>query len=83
MTNTPQFVLVPVEDFQALAAEVRTLSQRIERATIIPASEWVTIPQATAQLDVSVATIRRRIDSGEIQAKGSGKLRRVRVNPNA
>lgn len=42
-------------------------------------SEWMTVAQAAAALDVSDATIRRRIRSGEIEARGVGKTRRVRL----
>ncbi|MCA0922199.1 helix-turn-helix domain-containing protein [Pseudooceanicola nanhaiensis] len=80
MTDHPQFALVPFEELRALTAEVRALRDAVERATITPMPEWVTIPQAAATLGCSVPTIRRRIDSGELEAKGNGKLRRVRVS---
>ena len=81
MAEQPQFVLVPVDDFRALASEVRQLRETVERATITPAPTWITIPEAAAALGCSVATVRRRIDSGEIEARGTGKLRRVRLSP--
>lgn len=81
MAEQPQFVLVPVDDFRALASEVRQLRETVERATITPAPIWITIPEAAVALGCSVATVRRRIDSGEIEARGTGKLRRVRLSP--
>lgn len=79
MTAEPQFALVPVEHLTALTAEVRALRQAIDGATIKPAPEWLSISKAAAALGVSTATVRRRIETGEMKARGSGKLREVKV----
>lgn len=79
MTSQPRFALVPVEHLTALTAEVRALRQAIDRATIKPQPEWLSISKAAAALGVSTATVRRRIESGELQARGSGKMRVVKV----
>ncbi|RMF12095.1 MAG: DNA-binding protein [Alphaproteobacteria bacterium] len=46
---------------------------------IAPQPEWVTIPEAARQLGVSPDTIRRRIRTGELKARGRGKTRQVRL----
>ena len=59
--------------------EISAIKIALARATIQPAPEWVTVGQAAKQLGVTPQTIRRKIDAGQIQAKGSGKTRQVRL----
>jgi hypothetical protein len=65
------------EDFERLAAEVRLLREVLEGATITPRPEWVSIPEAAKRKGVHADTIKRRIESGTLKARGSGKLREV------
>jgi len=57
-----------------LVEEVRSLKEKID-----PRPEWVSIPEAAKIKDVSPDTIRRRIASGQLEARGNGKLREVRL----
>ena len=72
-------IAVDETEFRALISEVRALRERLDGATITPRPEWLTIAQAAEALGVSRDTIRRRINSGELEARGSGKTRRVRL----
>lgn len=66
-------------DVAALNAKMDILLDRLSSITAAPREEWLTVPEAARLLGVTPATIRRRISAGALQAKGSGKLRRVRV----
>lgn len=76
-----QLVVMQPEDLERLieAAAERALSKALSGATITPRPEWLTIPEAANFLRVSTDTIRRKIDRGELVAKGSGKARVVRI----
>lgn len=57
---------------------------RIERKldqllSVEPQDEWMTIDQICVSEGVSPATIRRRVKTGEVEAKGRGKMRRFRT----
>lgn len=69
--TTPLVVVTPEQLAEIVRAAVR--------AEIQPRAEWLTIADAAAQSGVSEDTIRRKVRAGEIEAKGSGKLRRVRL----
>jgi len=71
-------IAVDPERLDRLEAELRALREQLQGATIVPRPEWLTVAQAADALNVSGETIRRRIASGELEAKGSGKTRRVR-----
>ena len=77
---TEQFAIVPVQHLADLIDEVRGLREDIKGATIKPAPQWLSIPDAAKALGCSKDTIRRRINSGEMQARGSSRLRKVRVD---
>lgn len=66
-------------DVEAVMKEVSELKQLLTNVTISQPDEWMTIPKAAAQLECSESTIRRKINLGELEAKGSGKARRVRI----
>ncbi|MCD1620824.1 helix-turn-helix domain-containing protein [Salipiger manganoxidans] len=74
-----KFMLVPAADFALLAAEIQRLREDLRGAMIVPAPEWMPIKEAAAAMGVSTDTVRRRIDAGALEARGAGKLRRVRV----
>lgn len=66
--------------------ELRVMMQKVlenqSLSEMVPKPEWLTISEAASKLRVSESTIRRRIDQGDLEAKGAGKLRRVFI-PNA
>lgn len=47
--------------------------------TLAPPQEWFGIDQAAEKLNVSASTIRRRINCGQLEARGIGKTRQVRL----
>ena len=72
-------IAVDETEFRELVAEVRALRDELRGVTIMARPEWLTIPQAADALNVSASTIRRKIRTGEIEAKGEGKSRMVRL----
>lgn len=76
---TQQFVLVAAEDIASLRAEIAALRADIQRATISPENRWITIRDAAQRLGCSTRTIARKIDAGELEARGSGKARLVHL----
>ena len=66
---------------EAVAEAVAPLAKEIRdlRAKLDPPKEWVSVQEAADHYGVTPATIRRWISEGNLQAKGSGKARRVRI----
>ena len=79
MAQPTQLVLVDAGLIKSLQADIAEIRAMIRDATVIPAPEWVSIAEAARRLDCSTDTIRRRVAAGSMQAKGNGKLKRVRV----
>lgn len=61
---------------EADLAEIKALLQRV---TINPAPDWVGVSAAAQMLGCSASTVRRMVDRGDLEAKGAGKARRVKV----
>lgn len=81
--DTPAgYALVPVADLQRLSDQVDRLTRMVEGATITPAPTWHTISDAARKLGVDPSTIHRKIDRGELKAKGAGRTRRVMIDPD-
>lgn len=76
---TPALIAIDATALDALVSEVRALRQEIQAVRVSPQPEWFTVAEAAARLSVSTATIRRKVASGEYEAKGSGKGRLVRL----
>lgn len=74
---------IDIPELKLVMAELRTIRQMLEGATVTPAPQWMTIAEACSALGVSRATVHRKIASGELEAKGSGKTRMVRLNQAA
>jgi transposase-like protein len=77
----PEKMLIAV-DADALSrveAKLDALLQMLERSKTTPMPDWVSISEAARINEVSATTIRRWIDLGQIEARGAGKVRRVKV----
>jgi len=72
-------IAIDASRIERLEDELRKLRAALDGATIKPRPEWIKISEAAEALGVSTDTIRRKVASGEIDAKGSGKTRRVRL----
>lgn len=72
--------IATAEDIARLRQEIRELKRTLEGCTIIPPPEWVSVSRAAELHGVASSTIHRWIASGQIEAKGSGKARRVKVD---
>lgn len=80
---TEQLVLVSKGALDQIFDRLGTIENNLAGATIIPAPEWVSIQKAADFAGVSKDTIRRRIVDGSMEARGTGKLRQVKVDqPN-
>lgn len=72
-------IAVDAARLDRLEDEIRQLRESLKGATVKPRSEWVRIEDAAEEMGCSEATIRRKIRTGELEAKGAGKTRRVRL----
>ena len=79
MTEQARIAITGADEIAALHSELRAIREMLEGATIIPAPEWVSVSDAAAHFGVHVSTIQRKIERGELEARGSGKTRRVKV----
>lgn len=72
-------VMIGTDDIAALRADIAALARKIEGATVQPLPEWCSVNDAARRLGVSTATIRRKVSIGQIEARGSGKTKLVRI----
>ena len=77
MTQT--LIAIDAARLDRLERRIEELSASLRGATVTPRPEWMSVRAAAEHLSVSPDTIRRRIVSGELEAKGNGKMRRVRI----
>jgi hypothetical protein len=75
----PPLVVIDQQSFMHIIQELAEIRTALARATIAPAPEWVLVPDAAKELRVTPGTIRRKIASGELPAKGNGKARLVKL----
>lgn len=72
-------IAVDAEALSRIEAELAEIKALLQRATINPAPDWVGVSAAARILRCSASTVRRMVDRGELEAKGAGKARRVRI----
>lgn len=78
---TAQIAIVDAATLQAILDKLDAVQRSLEAAQIRPKPDWVSIPEAMAHYGCSADTIRRRVASGALKARGSGKLKQVLVAP--
>lgn len=66
-------------DLERLMDAITDLKRQLQAVTVEPRPEWLRISEAARVAGVSESTIRRKIGSGELQARGSGKMREVKL----
>lgn len=74
-----RYALIDTAELTALHAKLDALSATLARVTIAPAPEWVTVAEAAKLHGVTTGTVRRWVRKGEIEARGSGRARMVKV----
>ena len=79
MNDQTKIVVADQGEIDALRAELRAIRSILEGATITPAPEWVSIERACEIYRVGKSTIYRKINDGSLEAKGVGKMRRVKI----
>ena len=76
---TAQLAIIDIAALDRLEKRMEAMQRLLERSTVIPRPEWVSISEAAAFKKCSASTIRRMIDAGELEARGAGKARRVKL----
>lgn len=74
-----QLVIIPEQTLLDIKSEISEIKILLARATIQQAPDWVPVREAARIKGVTTGTIRRKINSGELQAKGSGPSRLVKL----
>ena len=74
-------VAMSEEDLRQFAEDAATKAVERLAAThvITPRDPWLTVPEAANKLSCSAETIRRKIRTGQLEAKGSGATRKVKL----
>lgn len=62
-----------------LVAELKALRAALDRAQIAPRKEWLTVDEYAETVGKSVRTVRRWIDTGQLETKRSGNVLLVRI----
>lgn len=71
-------IAVEADALDAILKRLDHIDIKLERATIAPRTDWLTIKHAAETLGVTPDTVRRKAKSGEIQARGTGKCRMLK-----
>lgn len=71
--------IVPTADLDRLFGEIRELRTIIEGATIAPRPEWLTVAEFAEMIGKSTRTVKRRIDSGELETRNIAGTTMVRA----
>lgn len=79
MSKDDRLMIATADDLRAVTDELRALREMLTGAMVVPPPEWLPLRDAARVMGVSVDTVRRRIDTGVLEAQGSGKMRRVKV----
>lgn len=77
--NSPNLTIVPTDFLERIEARLASLQKQIDGATITPAPEWLNVTDAAEKMGVNRSTIHNWAKAGKIEAKGSGKRRRVKI----
>ncbi|MEH6737278.1 MAG: helix-turn-helix domain-containing protein [Sulfitobacter sp.] len=72
-------IAIEATALDAILKRLDRIDHKLEGATIVPRAEWLTVKDAAQTLGVKPDTIRRKAKSGEIQARGTGKCRMVKL----
>ena len=72
-----QLDLATSKDIAEIMAELRAVRQRLDE--LAPPREWVGVATYAAMNGISKTTVYRKIKSGELQTRGNGKTREVKV----
>lgn len=72
-----QLDLATSKDIAEVMAEIRAVRQRLDE--LAPPPEWVSVAEYMDRKGVSKSTVYRQIKAGELQARGTGKMREVRL----
>jgi hypothetical protein len=79
MTQMQPLIAVDPARLDAVDAKLAALAGMVETLVAAQQREWLPVREYAAREGVHVRTITRRIDKGELQAKGSGRGRMVKV----
>jgi hypothetical protein len=69
--------IATAEHIARVEAKLDAIAARLD--DIAPPPQWVSVAEYMAMKGVSKSTVYRRIDAGELEARGSGKSREVKV----
>lgn len=72
-----QLDLATSKDIAEVMAEIRAVRHRLDE--LAPAPQWVSVAEYMDRKNVSKSTVYRQIKAGELQARGTGKTREVKV----
>lgn len=75
-----QLIAVDATALNELMKKVDRLETLISEANITPREKWLSIKDAAHVLKCDPSTVRRKISIGELEAKGTGKARRVKLD---
>lgn len=71
---TQQLIVLQPAEWAELQERLARIEERLN-----PPQEWLSVTDAAAKLGCTESTVRRKIAAGEVEARGTGKTRRVRL----
>ena len=77
---TQQLIAVDAGALSDLIDRLTKIEKMLASAELSRREDWLSIPEAARILKCDPSTIRRKINSGELKASGSGKTRRVQLS---
>ena len=74
-----QLIAINADALDAVLVRLERLENMLQGVTIQPKPEWVSVRDYAKQLNRCQKTVTRMIERGEMEARGSGHSRMVRV----
>lgn len=76
---TQTMIAIDPAALDRIEAKLDALSRKLDAVQIAATPDWMPVSEYARLKGVSRQTVNRRIDSGQLKARGHGKLREVRV----
>lgn len=74
-----QLIAIDQTSIERVLDKLDALERRLNDLDIKPLPEWVPVAEYARMKGVSARTVKRRIERGEIEARGTGKGREVKA----
>jgi len=78
-----QLIAIDPNAIERVLDRLAELERKLDQFEIKPRPEWISVAEYARLKNVSPRTVKRRIEAGQLEARGSGKLREIHLKRGA